>query len=69
MNRLRIAAVLLIAAIPPTLTAQVTPRDVTAVSWKITAMRSYFSAVWQDFFLNLQPRRYLSPKIVAYTKI
>ena len=66
MGRLRVAAALL--TVFPASSVQVTPQDVRAVEWKLTAMSAYFSATWNDFFINVDPRLYASPKRVSYSR-
>src|SRR5437763_861198 len=67
MIRWRMAILAAMTLMPGATPAQVRPQDVAAVNWKITSMRGYFASVWQDFFMNDQPRLYVTPKIVSYS--
>lgn len=59
---------LLLAFAPLQATGQSASHELTAIEWKLTSFRTFFAAVWQDFFLNNQPRLYASPKITGYTQ-
>src|SRR6266478_1639943 len=67
MKQLRIAIIVLLAAMPVVrLAAQTGSSDAELVKWKIVAMGVFFRGVWKDFF-SKQPHIYVAPTITWYT--